>query len=171
MHKPPTEQYPDYFQKYVQYVKDEELAQAFDRQLPEAHSFFNSIGENQSLNRYAPGKWDLREVLQHIIDTERIFSYRALCIARRDAQTLPSFDEVQYGINSMGSRRPWSDLVEEFLAVRSASACLFKSLPVESLQIVGPVGNYRISPLALGYISLGHVYHHINIMKERYLGK
>lgn len=169
MTKPNADQYPEYFQRYINCVNENDLMLAFKNQLPVAELFFNAIGHNLSGQRYAPGKWTIKEVLQHIIDTERVFSYRVLCIARGELQTLPSFDEKNYGDFAMGSSRQWPDLIKEFIAVRHSTTILFESLPKASFLRMGNVSNYTISPLALGFITIGHAYHHIQVVKERYL--
>jgi hypothetical protein len=170
MTKPNADQYPEYFQKYINCVNEDDLRLAFENQLPAAQSFFNAISSDYSGQRYAPGKWTIKEVLQHIIDTERVFSYRALCIARGELQTLPSFDEKEYADYAMGSTRQWPDLIAEFTAVRRSTTILFDGLPETSLLRMGNVSNYTISPLALGFITIGHAYHHIMVIEERYLG-
>lgn len=171
MGKPSPNQYPEFFQKYIDLVKEDSLNDAFSNQSTVVNAFFASLTESQSLLSYAPGKWSIREVLQHIIDTERVFSYRTLCIARGEAQNLPSFDEVQYATNANGAERRLQDLVEEFYSVRKSTELLFGGLSEANLLMIGKVNNKFISPIALGYISVGHVYHHFNIIEQRYLGR
>src|SRR5690606_3947557 len=119
--------------------------------------------------KYSPGKWTIREVVQHMIDAERIYSYRALCFARNDSTPLPGFDENEYVNNSMATTRNWEDLRLEFLSVRKSSELLFKSFNEEQLMSNGIANNSSIIVLGIGFVIVGHVAHHIRILKERYL--
>lgn len=161
--------YPDYFYKYIRLVENENLNDALKKQLDDAAQFFNSIPQEKYLYKYAEGKWSVKEVLQHLIDTERVFSYRSFVFARKDPNTFPSFDENEYAKNSNADNRKWEDLISEFIAVRNSTADLFKSFSEEQLMQAGKVSNYEMSVKALGYTIAGHVVHHINILKERYL--
>jgi hypothetical protein len=161
--------YPDYFYKYIRLVENENLNDALKKQLDDAAQFFNSIPQEKYLYKYAEGKWSVKEVLQHIIDTERVFSYRSFVFARKDPNTFPSFDENEYAKNSNADNRKWEDLISEFIAVRNSTADLFKSFSEEQLMQAGKASNYEMSVKALGYTIAGHVVHHINILKERYL--
>lgn len=161
--------YPDYFYKYIRLVENENLNDALKKQLDDAAQFFNSIPQEKYLYKYAEGKWSVKEVLQHIIDTERVFSYRSFVFARKDPNTFPSFDENEYAKNSNADNRKWEDLISEFIAVRNSTAYLFKSFSEEQLMQAGKASNYEMSVKALGYTIAGHVVHHINILKERYL--
>ena len=161
--------YPAYFYKYIQLVENENLQAILQDQLKKTEDFFKSIPEGKYLYRYAEGKWSVKETIQHMIDTERVFSYRALAFARNDPNTLPSFDQNTYAKNSNGDKRNWKELTDEFLAVRESTIFLFKSFSEEQLQIVGQVSDYKMSATAMGYTIAGHVAHHINILQERYL--
>jgi hypothetical protein len=170
MKKPLPANYPDFFQKYINQVKEEDLKLAFKNQMPVAELFFKSISEELSHRKYAEGKWIIKEVLQHIIDAERVFTYRALCIARKEANVLPSFDENNYAGNSNAGSRNWQDLIDEFVIVRRSTEYLFDSFSDEALNSVGKVSNYTIGVSALGFVAIGHVNHHIRIIQERYIG-
>ena len=117
---------------------------------------------------YAPDKWTARDVLQHLIDVERVFAYRALRYARKDTTVLPAFDENAYAVTAQASKRSLDDLLEEFYAVRNASMMLFKSFDEEMLMQEGKIWSGAISVLALGFAIVGHVNHHIDIFRERY---
>ena len=108
-------------------------------------------------------------MLQHLIDTERIFAFRALHIARHDSHELPGFDEADYVTHSNGNERAYQDLLEEFETVRKASLALFKSLSKEAQLRTGLVNNGSVSVRAIGYLISGHQMHHLNVIKERYL--
>lgn len=160
--------YPDYINGYIQLVKNEPLKPLLSEQLQYAYDFFEVIPPEKQSYSYAEGKWTVKEVLQHIIDTERILSYRALAFARKDPQTLPPFDETEYGKNAEAERRDWKNLVDEFKAVRTSTNYLFNSFSEDQLASVGTANKYQISVKALGYFITGHLRHHLNILKERY---
>ena len=159
-----------YFKRYTDLVEEEEdLATAFKNQSQMVTNLLSSIDEQKSTYAYAPGKWTLKEMLQHLIDAERIFSYRAVCFARKELQTLPGFDENEYAENSLANNRSWDNLVEEFWAVRRSCILLFESFTAEMLSNTGKAGNNELSAEQLGFIIVGHVNHHCKIIRERYL--
>ena len=158
-----------YFKRYTDLVEEEDLATAFKNQSQMVTNLLSSIDEQKSTYAYAPGKWTLKEMLQHLIDAERIFSYRAVCFARKELQTLPGFDENEYAENSLANNRPWDNLVEEFWAVRRSCILLFESFTAEMLSNTGKAGNNELSAEQLGLIIVGHVNHHCKIIRERYL--
>jgi hypothetical protein len=161
--------YPPFFNNYISLVENEELSFILEKQRKEASEFFNSIPEDKWSYKYAENKWTIKEVLQHIADTERVFSFRALVFARKDPNTFPSFNENEYAKNSGADNRNSQDLIEEFLAVRKSSQLLFKSFSEAQLQSAGKTINYEMSVNAIGYMIAGHFQHHLNILKERYL--
>ena len=169
MAKPPATSYPGYFQKYIDLVTEEDLMTAFKKQLPGIQSLLASVPEDKGTYAYAVGKWTLKELLQHIIDAERIFAYRALCFARGEEQSLPGFEENDYAANSNADNRTWQSLVEEYLAVRHCTELLFKSFSKKALASIGTANNNKQSVESTGFIILGHTQHHMNVMKERYL--
>jgi DinB superfamily len=169
MPKPSPETYFAYFKRYVDQVPEEDLATAFSNQLTVIKDFLATISEDKSMYAYAPGKWTLKEVLLHITDTERIFNYRALAIARKEAAALPGFDENLYADNSNANQRSWQDLMEEFIAVRSSTEFLYKSFSDEALASAGIASNNPLTVNSLGFTTLGHFYHHKKVMEERYL--
>ena len=118
---------------------------------------------------YAEGKWTLREMLQHIIDCERVFAYRALRLSRLDPTPLASFDEQSWGAHAGGAGRRWKDLLEEFKLVRGATRYLFDPLTDDQLRFIGEANGRPINAFTIGYLIPGHVAHHINIIRERYL--
>ena len=169
MPKPSPATYPVYFKKYVDQVPEEDLLTGFQNQLTVIKEFLNSITEEKSTYAYDTGKWTLKEVLLHMTDAERIFNYRALAIARKETASLPGFDENTYAANSNANSRTWQNLVDEFLAVRSSTEFLFKSFTDEALSTSGISNNNPVTVISLGFITLGHFYHHKNVMQERYL--
>jgi len=169
MLKPMPNTYPVYFKNYVDQVPDEDLLPGFQNQAAVIKQFLGSITEEQSNYAYDTGKWTIKEVLQHIIDAERIFNYRALCFARKEATSLPGFDENAYADNSNANSRSWQDLVDEFLTVRSSTEYLYKSFTDEALATSGISNNNPATVLSFGFITLGHFYHHKKVLQERYL--
>jgi DinB superfamily len=169
MSKPSPISHPTYFQKYIDLVPEEDLTAAFRHQSLVLTKFLYSINEEKSTHTYAPGKWTIKELVQHMIDTERIFAYRALCFARKDANSLPGFDENEYAANSNANVRHWKDLADEFLLVRKSTEILFHSFTEETLNNSGTANNNPATVASMGFTALGHVYHHMNVLKERYL--
>ena len=161
--------FPGYFQKYIDLVPEDDLATAFKNQAQDARQLLNSITEEKSNFGYAEGKWTLKELLQHLIDGERIFAYRALCFARKEQQSLPGFDENEYADNSFANQRSWQSLVDEFFLVRKTSEILFDSFTQEALVNVGTANDNPATAESFGFTMVGHVTHHLNVIKERYL--
>ncbi|WP_231874635.1 DinB family protein [Polaribacter atrinae] len=124
--------------------------------------------EKQSFT-YAKGKWTMKELIQHVIDTERIFSYRALCFARNDKTSLPDFDQDLFVNNDNDNKRDYEDLLDEMSTLRKSTIQLYKSFSEEALLRIGVASENKISVRALGYLFSGHQIHHLNIIKERYL--
>ena len=168
MSKPSPTTYPPYFQKYIDQVEDEDLLAGFQRQSPQVKNLLGGISEEKSTYAYAPGKWTIKDLLQHVIDTERIFCFRAVCFSRKETFSLPGFDENSYAANTHANERTWQSLSEEFLAVRIATELLFKSFSEEELSRIGIANNNPTSVVSMGFITLGHFYHHKKIIEERY---
>lgn len=134
-------------------------------------SLLRMIPPDKQYHRYAEGKWMIKEVLQHIIDIERVFTYRALRFARKDETNLPGFDEKVFSINAKADKRNWDDLVEEFTSLRKATELMFGSFDDEQLESSGTASNVSMYVLGIGYIIIGHCEHHLAILKEKYLEK
>jgi uncharacterized damage-inducible protein DinB len=158
-----------YFVKYTSLVKETHIKDAFIHQIECIQNFCENISEEKSTYAYAAGKWTLKEMLQHLIDTERVFAYRALAIARKDTTTLPSFDENEYAANSNANARTWESLTNEMVAVRNTTEMLFESLSTEMLASTGKFSSNTSDVETLGLIIVGHFYHHANVVKERYM--
>ncbi len=168
MPKPATGTYPPYFDNYISLVKEDDLFEAFNNQQLLVSGYFDNIPETKTNTGYAEGKWSLKELLQHIIDTERIFNYRALCIARKETASLPGFDENLYAENSYANNRTWKSLCDEFKAVRKSTEFLYQGFTQEALMNSGIANNKPNTAIALGFTTIGHLNHHINIIEERY---
>lgn len=169
MARPLATEYGEYYHGYVMKVKEDDLLSAFRNQTAVSLQFWQEIPETKQNYAYATGKWTLKQVLQHIIDAERIFAYRALRFARKDMTPLASFDENNYAEEARVDHRSWSDMVEEFQMVRTASEHLFRSFDGEELERSGVASNRPMSVRSLGYVIVGHAIHHQDVVKERYL--
>ncbi|HEV2352630.1 MAG TPA: DinB family protein [Puia sp.] len=157
------------YQVYLDLVTEKDFRAAIRKNTRQFLRLLEAIPHKKHDFAYADGKWTLREMLQHIIDCERVFAYRALRFARMDATPLPSFDEVAWGAHSGGRLRRWKELVAEFKAVRKSTEYLFDSLSDDQLRFVGLANGRTQNAFTIGYIIPGHVRHHMNIIRERYL--
>ncbi len=169
MPRPDLTRVPEFYHNYINQVKEEDLMNALKSNTSAFLSFMKSIPIEKHDYRYAEGKWTIRELLQHLIDTERVFCYRALRFARKDNTPLPGFNENLFAANAKADKRKWVDLIIEFEAVRKSTEILFNSFDEEQLESSGISNNHPIYVLAIGFICAGHCNHHINIIKERYL--
>lgn len=167
--RPDLSRVANWFHNYINLVTEDELAEAFEKQSASFIRFLDTIPNDKYDYRYGDGKWTIKEVLQHIIDAERIFAYRALRFARKDKTPLPGFDENAYAESSKAASRSWDKLVEEFKVVRRSSELLFQSFDEDQLQADGISSNAPNYVLGLGFILIGHALHHQKILKERYL--
>lgn len=166
--RPEPDEYAPYFGRYIAEAGPADPLTTMREQLETTPAFFASAGEARAGYRYAPGKWSIREILGHLADSERIFSYRALRLARADATPLPSFDENGLVAAADFDSRPLASVIEEWAAVRRASLALFESLSDEALRRRGTVSNGPMSVRALIWIIPGHERHHLTVLRERY---
>lgn len=169
MSKPSPTNYAGYFQRYIDQVDENNLTTAFKNQATDIEPFLNSISEEKSMYAYAAGKWTIKEMLQHIIDTERIFAYRAVCFARGEQINLPGFEENDYAANSDANSRTWKSLVEEFVINRKSVELMFAGFSEEALNRTGTANNNTTSVSAIGFITVGHYNHHKKVLLEKYL--
>ena len=160
---------PEYYHKYINKVTEPDLLLALDEHVKSSYQFFASIPEDKWSYRYAEGKWSIYEMLQHLIDAERIFSYRALRIARKDKTPLPGFEENEYAKYSEADRRSKVDLLEEWHLVTRSSQKLFQSFSEEQLDQQGTASDVSIYVRGIGYILAGHAIHHMKVLREKYL--
>jgi hypothetical protein len=170
--RPQKGTYPPYFENYIPLVNHENVNVAFEQNWNELKELFSQIPKDKEDFAYAPGKWTIKQVVNHMIDTERIFTYRALRFARKDFQAALSFEENDYAEHDDVQKRTLADLVEEFEAVRRSSTLLFKSFSDTTLLNSGKTAaGVDCTVLAYGFTTCGHAKHHINVLKERYLKK
>ena len=160
--------YKNYFEKYTALVPEGSVGNALKAQDAKLNEFISRVSEENAAYAYQKGKWTLKEMLQHLIDTERIFTYRALAIARKDEANLPGFDENNYADNSAANLRTWTSLTEEMMLLRKCTKLLFDSFTEEMLDSSGTFNNISGDVNTLGFIIVGHVYHHMNVAEEKY---
>jgi uncharacterized damage-inducible protein DinB len=158
-----------YYFSYIDRVASGEVACTLETQLAEATELWSSISEEKSLHRYAPGKWSIRQLLNHVNDAERIFVSRALWFARGLDSALPSFDQDVAVAASRADGCPWASHVEEFRAVRLATLSFVRNLPSDAWARSGVASGNSVTVRALAYIVAGHLAHHQAIVRERYL--
>ncbi|HMV48768.1 MAG TPA: DinB family protein [Blastocatellia bacterium] len=167
--KPATNEYAPYYDKYVSVVPEGDIVGTLEQQLAATQSLLRDLPEERGTDRYAPDKWSIKELFGHIIDTERIMSYRALRIARGDATPLPGFEQDGYITHGNFNARSLSDLAAELETVRRATLFLFKNLSDEAWLRRGVASENEITVRALAYIIAGHELHHLEILRSRYL--
>jgi uncharacterized damage-inducible protein DinB len=169
MTRPQPSEAADYYSKYIDLIPSDEIVPALQTQMGESLELLGTISEEQSLYSYAPGKWTIRDLLNHVSDCERLFLYRAFWFARGFNDALPSFDQDPAAELAQANDIPWADLVEEFKNVRLSTLSFFKNLPDEAWSRSGVASDNPVTVRALAYIIAGHVAHHANVLKEKYL--
>ncbi|HEY6327909.1 MAG TPA: DinB family protein [Blastocatellia bacterium] len=168
--KPARDEYAPRAAPYVNLVEGPPLA-ALTRQIEESLATLRSVSDQGSLYRYEPGKWSLREVVGHIIDSERVFAYRAMRFARADQTELAGFEQDDYVAAANFDSRPWPELLSEFEIVRRSSVLLFGGFDREAWLRRGAANNNPMSVRAGAYLIAGHELHHMRIIRERYLAR
>jgi uncharacterized damage-inducible protein DinB len=165
-----TEYAPD-FEQYIKlvYSEDSSILESLKSAQKEFESLLRNVPKEKHGFSYAEGKWTLKEVIQHVIDTERIFCYRALCFARNDKTLLPGYDQDIFVENDNANDRNYYDLLEEMEVLRKSTIQLYKSFSKEALLRTGVASKEKMSVRALGYLFSGHQIHHLNVVKERYV--
>ncbi len=160
--------YLSYYQTYLDYLPEEELIVLLKTSRDEFLQFLDNLNPEDLKHSYAEGKWTVAQVLQHLLDTERIFQYRALCIAREDITSLPGFDQDAYVPASKANDRSLTSFRIEFELIRNSGIALFESFNDEMLIAKGNANGSNFIPLAAGFITAGHQKHHLNLFQERY---
>lgn len=167
--RPKKEDYIPYFEKYINLIEEGDIVSALKANHQSTLDFMESIPRQKVSYFYDEGKWTVKQVFNHIIDTERILGYRALRFARGDSQLLTGFDENLYAANANLTETNMQLLMDEFDSVRLSHVLMFKQLSEKELALKGQMASGIASVLALGYFICGHNQHHINVVKERYL--
>jgi uncharacterized damage-inducible protein DinB len=167
--RPGQNEYASYYEKYVSLVPEGEVAETLERQGAETLALLRSLPEERGAHRYGEGKWSVKQLIGHVIDTERIFAYRALAIARGERQSLPGMDQDEYMAGVDFDARTVADLADEFEAVRRGNVIMFRALGPEAWARRGTASDNEVTVRALAYILAGHEAHHVRILRERYL--
>jgi uncharacterized damage-inducible protein DinB len=168
MGRPAPDESVPYYHRYIEKVSDEELGTQLTQQLREIEQLFENVTDRAALARYAEGKWSIKEILGHLADTERIFTYRLLRIARADPTPLEGYDENAYVPAGRFDDRPLPMLLAELRAVRLSTAALLEGLPDEAWARWGEANGSPVTARALAYIIVGHVAHHLGVLRSRY---
>ena len=158
--------YKPYIEKAIHYNS---ILEGLTKNSKEVIAFFENLPSEKLEFQYAVGKWTPKDILLHLIDAERVFTYRGLCIARNDKTEFPGFEENDYVNEANANTRELKDLIEEFKTVRSSTISLYNSFNNEQLKRVGVASSASVSVRALAYMTIGHYIHHIQVIKERYL--
>lgn len=169
INRPALEEYPEAYRHYLDHLPEGDVLYLLDKHSADLRHMFRHISDERAEESYAAGKWNMKELLQHLIDTERIFCYRALCISRGDKQELPGYDQDLYAYNSLATIRPLQNILDEYEQVRRASLLLFRSFTSEMLDLVGLANGKRVSARIIVHMLAAHEVHHINILQSRYL--
>jgi hypothetical protein len=168
--RPQTGEYAPYYDRYISLVENDDILVTLDEQRRQAMLLLCGRSEADGDFRYAPDKWSAKQVLGHVCDTERIFAYRALRIARADQTPIEGFEQDDYVRNGPFARCPLAELIEDYIAVRRATLTLFRNLDEAAWARRGAANKNEVSVRALAYIIAGHELHHRRILEEKYFG-
>lgn len=167
--RPDSTEYPEWAAGEIAPIPYNDLIRGLQASFESSLNAIGNIPDTKLLYRYAPGKWTIKEMWQHIIDTERVLAYRALRYARRDDTVLSGFDQNKYATLSGANERPWADILSEYEAVRQASIQLFKGFTEEMFLYRGQAGRSAMTVRSVGYLIIGHELHHVGFIREHYL--
>ena len=154
--------------RYISLVSEDDIVSALENQSKETEKLLRSIGEPKAAFRYAPDKWSIKTLVRHFTDTERIFAYRILAIARGEKQPLPGFEENDYAAASSADERKFADLIDEYRAVRAATLALLRGLSADAWERTGTASDRKFSVRAIAFNTLGHERHHLKVLREKY---
>ncbi len=166
--RPRPDEYDTAFERYVSRVPESDVLPALERQPAELSSAFSSLPPGRETFRYAPGKWTIREVVGHMLDSERVFGYRALAVSRGERASLPGFDENDYARVSGHGGRTLAALLDELASLRASHVAMLRYLDDEAWGRLGTANGLPITPRALAYILVGHVRHHMAVLVDKY---
>jgi DinB superfamily len=167
--RPSSGEYAPYYERYIALVAESDVVSTLERQLQSTLSLLRGLDEAQAGSRYAPDKWSIKELVGHLIDTERVFAYRAMRFARNDKTPLSGFEQDDFVRSADFDARQLNDLAEEFEHVRRANVHFFRALNEEAWSRRGTANDNDVTVRALAYIMAGHEAHHVNVLKTRYL--
>ncbi len=163
------EQVPEFYRTYVRFLQDETVVEQLQSSAKDFNYLLNTFSNEKAEHRYAEGKWSIKDLVQHIIDAERVFCYRAMRFARNDKIELPGFEQDDYANTASADRRDIQDLMSEFTSTRYSTISFFSSLTDEDLKRTGTASGAQFSVEILGYVISGHLLHHLEVIRERYL--
>lgn len=169
LQKPAPNEYPAYFETYLKRLPATDILALLAEQSETLLNQFDNMSETDAEKGYAEGKWSIKELLQHMLDTERIMAYRALCFSRNENVMLPGFDEDEYARNSYSNRRNLADIIDEYRLQRQSTIALFKSFSPEMLDRFGKANNATYNVRSLVWVIAAHENHHLHIIQTRYL--
>lgn len=164
-------EFQKYIQRYLDLIPSENWMEELQISAEKTIDVYSKLSEEQSVFAYAEGKWTLKELLLHLSDTERIFQYRIVAFLRGDQKELPGFDEELYAKNSFANERTLKSLIEEFQFIRKSSQILLETADSKALQNIGTANGNQLSAETIGKLIVGHNFHHLNVIEERYLGE
>jgi len=167
--RPLPGEYSEGLARYIAEAPEGDALAHLKTQLDEVRALFGGLSEAQAIHRYAPGKWSLKDLLQHLSDAERIFAYRCLRTGRGDTTPLPGWEEDDYARTAQADGRPIADLLADFETTRRASLELFRSLPEDAWVRLGTSNGRPLSARTIPFVCLGHAAHHLAVIRERYL--
>jgi uncharacterized damage-inducible protein DinB len=167
--RPETSEHVPYLERYISLVSGENILTAFDSETRATRALLDSISDEKSLHRYDPAKWSIREAWVHLLDSERVFAYRALRFARADEAAVEGFEPDEWVEPSAADARSWPSIRQEYEDVRRATVAFVRNLPPPAWLRSGVAGGGRVSVRALAYTILGHDIHHRTQIRERYL--
>ena len=169
MSRPLETEYAPYFQSYVNQVSEADILPVLRSQMDDLDVLLERVAPEKETYRYADGKWSIREIVGHLIDGERVFGYRAFCIARGEKQNLPGFDQNDYMLTAPYHNIELDDLLSELRLIRLGNIAMFRTLDEESWSREGTANENQVTVRAIAFIMAGHVRHHMNVLRERYL--
>lgn len=168
--RPSPDEYTEWYAGYIAETSDiKDLVTHLGRQGDETRKLFTALSEEQASIRYAPGKWSVKDIVLHLADAERVFSYRMLCFARNDAQPLPGFSENEWAGAAGAEVRGMAGLAAELFAARASTVALLQGLGEDTLARRGIANENRFTVRSIAWIIAGHELHHLRIVRERYL--
>ena len=169
MNRPTESEYPADYRSYIDQVSESDILPVLRSQMDELDVLLGRVEPHQETFRYAEGKWSIREIVGHLIDGERVFGFRAFCIARGEQQSLPGFDQDDYMVTSHYDQIELEDLLSELRLIRLGNIAMFRTLDEEAWSRVGVANSNSVSVRAIAFVMAGHVRHHMNVLREKYL--
>jgi hypothetical protein len=169
--RPEANEFASYYSLYIDRVTGDDIVAVLESQVSQMSNVLQAISEEQSLYRYAPDKWSMRQLLNHVNDTERVFLFRAFWFARGFPDELPAYDQEVAAATANADEYSWNSHIEDFRAVRESTLTFFRNLPGDAWSRSGIASGNRVTVRALAYILAGHVSHHIAVLEEKYLTK